>query len=262
MFKSNLMNALLTGALPETDTNLQIDVSYYDMIPVPCYLTITPFGQLSTMSNSEIVLVTSTSPTQVTIVRGQKNTTPKKFRVGDIVSNGIYAESTADVGDIVMSLRQTPAVGRLFMDGGRHNKSDYPLLYTFVQNNPTYGTYDTNSFTLTDMRARMPVGFGSNYTLGSTGGFERTRHVNALWGISANAFAQSGTNYLNSLKPLVNQWLTGDGSSSELTHKTSVANVGGPRTQDGSNAIERMWYEYTSSNMPPYIVVNYEVVTG
>ena len=262
MFKSNLMNALLTSALSETDTNLQIDVSYYDMIPVPCFLTITPFGQLSTMSNSEVVLVTSTSPTQVTIVRGQKNTTPKKFRVGDIVSNGIYAESTADVGDIVMSLRQTPAVGRLFMDGGRHNKSDYPLLYTFVQNNPTYGTYDANSFTLTDMRTRMLVGAGDSYTLGSKGGFERTRHASMLWGLNNLRFHDSGQTYHDQTMPLINNWLTGDGSSEEATVGRSNGGAGGAIRTDGRDLTERRWLQYTSSNMPPYIVVNYEVVTG
>lgn len=263
MYKRNLVNAFLTSPIFSSDTELNIDYLYYSIMPTtPFYMTIAPAGELSTMSNSEIVLVTENRPLSLTVVRGQKHTKPKEFQSGDILTNGIYAEMTANIGDIVMTLNDAPSMGRLFMDGSTHSKKDYPLLYSHVLFNKTYGTTTTDSFTLADMRTRMPVGSGDNYILGSTGGFERTRHVNTLWGIAAGAFRHSGTNYLNSLKPLLNQWLTGDGSSSELTYKSSVANVGGALGQEANNPIERLWYEYTSSNMPPYIVVNYEVIAG
>ena len=262
--KNNLTNLVLALSLDSTETELYYSSAYQYYLPhAPFYLTISPRGELSSMGNSEIVLVTSTSyPGRLSIVRGQKNTSPRNFKVGDVVSSGIYAEAAPAVGDIVMTLNATPASGRLFMDGGQYSRDDYPLLYEHIQRNARYGTITFDSFTLTDMRTRMPFGSGASYTLGSTGGFERTRHVNTLWGIAAGAFRHSGTKYLNSLKPILDNWLTGDDSSSELTYKSSVANVGGALGQEASNPIERLWYEYTSSNMPPYIVVNYEVVAG
>lgn len=261
--KRNLLNLVLLGQLSAIDTIVRFDSNYTSILPEPpFYMTISPVGQLSTPINSEIVLVTQTDYGFVIVERGKKGTDPKQFENGAIMSSGIYAETAPAIGDIVMTLNAAPASGRLFMNGGTHNKSDYPLLYDHVSRNSAYGVVTTTTFTLADMRTRMPVGSGGDYTLGSKGGFERTRHVNTLWGTAAGAFRQSGTKYLNSIKPLLNQWLTGDGSSSELTHKSSVANTGGVLGQEGDNPIERLWYEYTSSNMPPYIVVNYEVVAG
>ena len=261
--KRNLLNLVLLGQLSTVDTIVRFDSNYTSILPEPpFYMTISPVGQLSTPINSEIVLVTQTDYGFVIVERGKKGTDAKQFENGAIMSSGIYAETAPAIGDIVMTLNATPTSGRLFMNGGTHNKADYPLLYDHVSRNSAYGVVTTTTFTLADMRTRMPVGSGTDYTLGSKGGFERTRHVNTLWGVAAGAFRQSGTKYLNSIKPLLNQWLTGDGSSSELTDKCSIANVGGVLGQEGNNPIERLWYEYTSSNMPPYIVVNYEVVAG
>lgn len=261
--KRNLLNLVLLGQLSTVDTIVRFDSNYTSILPEPpFYMTISPVGQLSTPINSEIVLVTQTDYGFMIVERGKKGTDPKQFENGAIMSSGIYAETAPAIGDIVMTLNATSASGRLFMNGGTHNKADYPLLYDHVSRNSAYGVVTTTTFTLADMRTRMPVGSGGDYTLGSKGGFERTRHVNTLWGIAAGAFRQSGTKYLNSIKPLLDQWLTGDGSSSELTDKSSIANVGGVLGQEGNNPIERLWYEYTSSNMPPYIVVNYEVVAG
>lgn len=259
----NLASALVRTGPGRTGTTMVVEDGYGSGMPdAPFFLTATPPGQLSTRGNSEIVLVTALNSDTMTIVRAQKETSAKDISAGWSVSNSIYVESSAHVGDIVMTLNSAPGLGRIFMDGGTYNKSDYPLLYDHVKNNSAYGVVTSTTFTLADMRTRMPFGAGTNYTLGAKGGFERTRHVNALWGVAAGAFRHSGTKYLNSIKPLLDQWLTGDGSSSELTYKSSVANVGGTMGQEGDNPIERLWYEYTSSNMPPYIVVNYEVVAG
>lgn len=266
MNKRNLLNLVLLGQLSAVDTIVRFDSNYTSILPEPpFYMTISPPGQLSTPLNSEIVLVTQTDYGFVIVERGKKGTDAKQFENGAIMSSGIYAETAPAIGDIVMTLNAAPTSGRLFMNGGTHNKSDFPLLYEHVKNNSAYGIVTSTTFTLADMRQRFPLGLsdsGTGNVLGSKGGFERTRHVNTLWGIAAGAFRQSGTKYLNSIKPLLDQWLTGDGSSSELTYKSSVANAGGVLGQEGDNPIERLWYEYTSSNMPPYIVVNYEVVAG
>ena len=259
----NLASAIVRTGPGKTGTTMVVEDGYGGGMPdAPFFLTATPPGQLSTRGNSEIVLVTALNNDTMTIVRAQKETSAKDISAGWSVSNSVYVESSAHVGDIVMTLNSAPDLGRLFMDGGTYNKSDYPLLYDHVKNNSAYGVVTSTTFTLADMRTRMPVGSGTGYNIGAKGGFEKTRHVNTLWGIAAGAFRHSGTKYLNSIKPLLDQWLTGDGSSSELTYKSSVANVGGTMGQEGDNPIERLWYEYTSSNMPPYIAVNFEVIAG
>ena len=262
----NLASAIVRTGPGRTGTTMAVEDGYGNGMPdVPFFLTATPPGQLSTRGNSEIVLVTALNNDTMTIVRAQKETSAKDISAGWSVSNSIYVESSAHVGDIVMTLNSAPGLGRLFMDGGTYNKSDYPLLYDHVKNNSAYGVVTSTTFTLADMRQRFPLGLsasGTGNVLGGKGGFERTRHVNTLWGVAAGTFRQSGTKYLNSIKPLLDQWLTGDGSSSELTYKSSVANVGGVLGQEGNNPIEMLRYEYTSSNMPPYIVVNYEVIAG
>ena len=237
----NLASAIVRTGPGRTGTTMVVEDGYGGGMPdVPFFLTATPPGQLSTRGNSEIVLVAALNHDTMTIVRAQKETSAKDIAAGWSVSNSVYVELSAHVGDVVMTLNATPGPGRLFMDGSTHNKSDYPLLYDHVSRNSAYGVVTSTTFTLADMRTRMPVGSGTDYTLGSKGGFERTRHVNTLWGVADRAFRQSGTKYLNSIKPLLDQWLTGDGSSSELTHKSSVANVGGVLGQEGYNPIERL----------------------
>lgn len=261
MYKRNLVNAFLTSPISSSDTELNIDYSYYSIMPTtPFYMTIAPAGELSTMSNSEIVLVTENSPLRLTVVRGQKYTEPKEFQSGDILTNGVYAEMTANVGDIVMTLNNAPSMGRLFMDGSTHSKKDYPLLYNHVLFNKAYGTTTTDSFTLADMRTRMPVGSGASYTLGSTGGEEK----HTLTGDEL----PNGKFYLG---------FHGDGDSTVLSSATSggvVKNTpkrynryrsGGGGTA-GAQSIGNISFEFGAdqahNNMPPYIVVNYEVIAG
>lgn len=178
MSKKNLANAILAAPVTDSATSATLVTGYGATMPtVPFKMTFTKFGQLSTMGNSEIVLVTARSGEVLTIERAKGGTTAKAFEAGDIVSNGIYIENSVAVGDIFMSLRATPSVGRLFMDGGTYNKSDYPLMYKLVQDNAAYGTTGGSSgsetFTLADMRERMPFGKSSNSpftTLGNKGG--------------------------------------------------------------------------------------------
>lgn len=263
MNKRNLLNLVLLGQLSAVDTIVRFDSNYTSILPEPpFYMTISPPGQLSTPLNSEIVLVTQTDYGFVIVERGKKGTDPKQFENGAIMSSGIYAETAPAIGDIVMTLNAAPASGRLFMNGGTHNKSDFPLLYDHVSRNSAYGVVTTTTFTLADMRTRMPVGSGAGYNIGATGGFEKTRHASMLWGLNNLRFHDSGQTYHDQTMPLMNNWLTGDGSSEAATVGKSNGDAGGAIRTNGSDLTERRWLQYTSSNMPPYIVVNYEVVAG
>ena len=91
--RKNLANAFLAAPITAAATTMTYQAGYGSGKPaVPYFDTLTPSGQLSTMGNSEIVLVTALSGDTATIVRARKGTTAKAFPVGTIASNGIYVE--------------------------------------------------------------------------------------------------------------------------------------------------------------------------
>jgi hypothetical protein len=89
--KKNLANTTITGAISSSDTSITVD----DATVFPSgyfYATLMPSSEMSTFSNSEIVLVTNISSNALTIARGQKNTTARAFSAGAIITNGVYTE--------------------------------------------------------------------------------------------------------------------------------------------------------------------------
>ncbi len=265
MSKKNLANAILAAPVSDTATSATLVTGYGATMPtVPFKMTFTKFGQLSTMGNSEIVLVTARSGEVLTIERAKGGTTAKAFEAGDIVSNGIYIENSVAVGDIFMSLRATPSVGRLFMDGGTYNKSDYPLMYKLVQDNAAYGTTGGSSgsetFTLADMRERMPFGKSSNSpftTLGNQGGAKthtlteaQLPNISGSWtlhGQEGGSFFYNKTGYAT-------------GGVYNGGYKSPPDTTGGAysQTQPGFNFGQGQSHPI----MNPYVVVNYEVIAG
>lgn len=269
MSKANLANAILAAPIDTSATTATLVTGYGAIMPpsVPFKMTLTPFGQLSTRGNSEIVLVTAVSSDTLTIERAKGGTTAKAFEAGDIVSNGIYIENSTAVGDIFMSLRETPEAGRLFMAGGTFNKADYPLLYKCVSDNAAYGTTTSTTFTLADMRERMPFGKSSNApysTLGSLGG---AKDVMMTAGMLVGHWHSI---YLNTAH--------GDGDSSSKEAISAPLQSGGRYrykggTGQGLNGNMFQGQDEVSGNqrnnptqniptMSPYMVVNYEVIAG
>ena len=149
----NLANAIVATDVGTSATTLVLEAGYGDSMPaVPFFLTCTPPGQLSTMGNSEIVLVTARTTDTLTFERAKKLTSAKNIQAGWVVSNSVYVETSTQIGDIVTTLNATPRPGRLFMDGGTYSKADWPLLWKYVVDNPGYGTTTSTQFTLKDMR--------------------------------------------------------------------------------------------------------------
>lgn len=397
--RKNLANAILALGVSTSDTTWVLEAGYGDEMPaVPFELTATPFGQLSTMGNSEIVRVTARSTDTLTVVRAQKGTTAKAFIAGAVVSNGISTDdvvgigvnittarttaakvgTTADgnyvpvygdkinatftlgvavntptlnidgsgavnirlgntnvstgslntaassvtipmwfdgtywqlygsyvadtdttyteittaeieagtatttraisgrraedikrrggqVGDISMSLRTTPGLNRLFMDGGVYNKADYPLLWALNASHPAYFTAsDTLTFTLADMRERMPFGKSQNSpftTLGNSGGAKTHTLTQAqIPNFTGNIGLHSGERG--------SQYVNGGGVFRSSIQDIRASYIPPPATSGGSQSF------YGSINfdlggggqshpiMNPYIVVNYEVIAG
>jgi microcystin-dependent protein len=247
----NLANGtVLTAPSPATSgTTLVLDSGYGSAMPaVPFFLTLTPPGQLSTMGNSEVVLVTARSTDTLTIVRAMKSTTARSIASGWVVSNSIYVETSTQVGDIMTTLNATPRAGRLFMDGGTYTKANYPLMYQYVVDNPAYGTYTTTSgsesFTLKDMRNRMQIAKGPSgtfSTLGATGGAEM--HTNTVTEMANHSHVLDGFAHANGSGYT---HLAGGGSWNFANMNTQTMSYTG-----GGAA----W-----SIMNPYVVVNYEVI--
>lgn len=91
-------------------------------------------------------------------------------------------------------------------------------------------------------------------TPGETGGLKETRHGYIEQALNNNGFQDTGTNYLNSARTDLGNWLTGGGS----TVPTAVANVralgAGVRAQ-GASSTEVRHGRYLSTNLQPYVVV-------
>lgn len=263
MSKANLANAVLAAPINTSATSATLVAGYgATMPPVPFKLTFTPFGQLSTRGNSEIVLVTARSGEVLTIERAKNGTSAKSFETGDVVSNGVYIENSTAVGDIFMSMRATPADGRLFMDGGTYNKADWPLLYKLVQDNTAYGTtgggVGTETFTLADMRERMPFGKSQSSPFNALGYKMGTKeetltiaqmpshnHKHRQWVF--NGSGASGNHY-----GFGYQGGTGAAVDTNSAGSSSEVQYGNFPTGGGE----------AHNNMPPVIVVNYEVIAG
>ena len=245
---SNLSIGFLNSAINATATTVTLKSGGINSFPIePFFVTIAPKDELPTFSNSEIVLVSSrTGLDSYTIVRGQKETSAKSFPAGALFFIGHYYEQSLRVGDIFMTLNSTPSSGRLFMDGGTYNIEEYPLLAEHIRRNPVYGTIINNAgFTLNDMRGRAPFMYdGILGQLGSKGGTKTQALI--------------PRNYQQ------NAWQSEKlGSGSQALAFQAVDN----RIYSGINTFTGGSVDNTGNNqpfsiIPPYVVVNFEVVAG
>ncbi len=101
--RANLANGITATTISASSNTVALQPGYAaGMPPVPFFATITPFGQLPTMGNSEIVQVTSASGNNLSVVRSQKGTVAKSFPAGSVFTNSVYADDkiTADNIDL------------------------------------------------------------------------------------------------------------------------------------------------------------------
>lgn len=244
---SNLSISFIKSALGAGDTTVYLVDGGVSAFPIPpFYATIAPVNELPTPKNSEIVLVSEqTGVNSYKIYRKQKDTTAKSFTAGAVVFMGQYYEQSAHIGDIFMTLNRRPGTGRLFMDGGTYNREEYPLLYEYITVNPEYGTINNASgFTLRDMRGRAP--FGNDSILGNLGGYGGSRTM----ALVPNNYRQ-------------NAWQSERlGGGLQQGFSNLGAGKGSGMNTFAGGAINAVGNNQPFEILPPYIVVNFEVVAG
>ena len=244
---SNLSIGFLNSSINAATTTVTLKAGGINSFSLePFFATIAPKDELPTFANSEIVLVTArTGPDSYTVVRGQKNTSAKSFPDGALFFIGHYYEQSLRVGDIFMTMNSSPGAGRLFMDGSAYRIEEFPLLAEHIRRNPAYGTIiNASAFTLSDMRGRAPFMYdGILGSLGSKGGTKTQA-------LTPNNYRQNAWQ---------SEYLGGglqQGFSNLGAGKGSGINTfaGGAINTTGNNVPFEI--------MPPFVVINFEVVAG
>lgn len=244
---SNLSIGFLKSNISATDTTITLQAGNINSFSLsPFYATLAPKDELPTFANSEIVYVdTQSGPDSYRVLRAQKYTSAKSFPAGALFFIGHYYEQSLRVGDIFMTMNSTPGAGRLFMDGSAYRIEEFPLLAEHIRRNPAYGTIvNANAFTLSDMRGRAPFMYdGILGQLGSKGG-TRTQ------ALTPNNYRQNAWQ---------SEYLGGG-------LQQGFSNLGAGRGS-GMNTFAGGAINVTGNNvpfeiMPPFVVINFEVVAG
>lgn len=111
---ANLANVKLTAALAATDTSVTVDDASPFQNLGDFYATLMPAGEMSRLSNSEIVLCSYATATTLSISRAQRGTTAKAFNAGDILTNGIYVEDLAQVQSVGNTIFDTMSSNNVY----------------------------------------------------------------------------------------------------------------------------------------------------
>ena len=141
----------------------------------------------------------------------------------------------------------TPA-GWLLCKGQSLARSSYPDLFQTI--GTLYGAADAQSFSIPDLRTRVPVGVSDNHVtfgqMGSKGGEER--HTLLVSELPAHTHILKGVG--KTFKGGLEQTNLGAGSGwTTVTNYTAAGNPNLEAAATGSNN--------PHNNMPPYIVLNY-----
>lgn len=242
---NNMTIGLLAEAITDENSTIDIDVAYSPYFPsAPFYITVSPVDEPPTALNSEIMVVMARNGKTLSVQRGQRNIVSKSHKKGAIVYRGVYYENLLHVGDIIMTLNQNPAPGRLLLNGqGGYSKWDYPLLYDHISRNPRYGTISGDTFALANFGGRFPLIAGGFDAMGSEGGSDSIR--------------LAPQNYQT------NTWMSDVISPSGPVHK--AVNEGGSfgfhvhaTTNSASDSSKNVPMEWR----PSYIAMNFEIVAG
>lgn len=266
----NLASTTLSGSINTTQTTIPLTSGNSFPVSGMYYVTITPVNTFPSMDNSEIMLVKSRTTNSLAVERAARRTVARSFPAGSLVYVSIYAERALRIGDIIMTMNAEPAYGRLFLDGGRYQEEDYPLLAAHIKKNTALGSVSGGFINLIDARQRFPLSkaaSGTGAVLGSIGGEIDHKHgmstytgagvgfgtgdVRAAIGATHDDAKRIGYAALDATMPA---------GGTRPNYKYSI------NSRDSQENEGNRWnhftpvFGYTNSNNPPFIVVNFEVV--
>ena len=162
---------------------------------------------------------------------------------------------SAKIGEVVCYAGTEAPYGWLKCDGSAVSRTTYSLLYSVI--GTTYGSGDgSTTFNLPDLRDRFPVGAGSTYAVGSTGGEASVTLTEAEMPTHAgHLYSNVGVPY------------SGNATSKYLLY-TALSDYGsvGRGWNNNSNEAYPAGVNRGSSsahnNMPPYVGLIYIIYAG
>lgn len=162
---ANLANVKLTAALAATDTSVTVDDASPFQNLGDFYATLMPAGEMSRLSNSEIVLCSYATATTLAISRAQRGTTAKAFNAGDILTNGIYVEDLAQaqsVGNTIFDTMSSNNVYTLMSPSGNDMLPAIPTDGMKITIKVNYDSVDTPTIKTSSSATAFSVYTGSN----------------------------------------------------------------------------------------------------
>lgn len=113
----NLASVMTTASITSSATSIPVNRTNVfgasqNPLDNPFYVTIMPASgsEPANLTNSEIVLVTGISGSNLIVTRAARTTTARAFTAGAIVTNGIYAEDAVLLGEAGTAVNPQPWV--------------------------------------------------------------------------------------------------------------------------------------------------------
>ncbi|MGA7672506.1 MAG: tail fiber protein [Nitrolancea sp.] len=152
------------------------------------------------------------------------------------------------VGEIRIFAGNFAPAGWMFCEGQLLPISEYETLFNLI--GTTYGGDGQSTFSLPDLRGRIPLHQGNGFILAETGGTEEITltvpqtpsHSHLLFGSAANATTTSPTSNVPGTMPEVTTFAYGTDLPSTTLNSSSISSVGGSQPHN---------------NFQPYVCINY-----
>ena len=159
------------------------------------------------------------------------------------LTTSVNTSYTAKIGQIIAYAGENEPTGWLKCDGRAVLRNRYPDLFAVI--GTTYGSGDgSTTFNLPDLTEKFPVGSGSNYPVGSTGGSKNAVVVSHRHEVS---WLDSPSDYPVSLNNA-----SGNGYQLNWTAGAGSNRLYGSTTGESG----------TGKNMPPYLAITYLIYAG
>jgi microcystin-dependent protein len=207
----------------------------------PSYkLDVNGVGQIPSLIVSSI---TTTAPSLNISTIGNLNITGN-LNVGGAINH----PDVAPVGSILMYAASSVPNGWLLCDGGSYPTVDYPELFSVI-------SYDfggsVGNFNVPNMQQRFPVGVGSGYSMGQTGGFvSTTLTTNELPSHSHTITDPGHTHQIKCNCDTGGEYVLDDETNGAPGYYTSQSATTGITINNTGSGLP-------FDNRPPYFAINY-----